>query len=318
MPYIDPQVIPVIENMKKFRQQRGMIADISPEIMRLNFNNDTKKWNEILPLIDNISDFSISANNQEIPVRLYDPDRTKKLLPTMIFIHGGGWIVGDLDTNERFLRLLCLRSGMRVLSIDYPLAPEEPFPAGLDCIVEICKIINKTGSRWGLDTNKLSIGGDSAGGNLALSAAIDLRDSGKDFMKNITLIYPALSPDSSRSSYQQFGQGDYGMGIDAMEFFWGLYLQNENLKSNPRAVPLLADVKGLPIVTLVTAGLDPLQDDSFDLIKKLNYSSVKYQHFHYPGVVHGFVSMCHTIDEGDKAITDISTNLRNIFNTDRE
>ena len=96
------------------------------------------------------------------------------------------------------------------------------------------------------------------------------------------------------------------MGIEAMEFFWEQYLQDENLKNDPRAVPLLADIKELPAMTLITPGLDPLQDDSFDLIKKLNYGSIKYQHFHYPGVVHGFVSMCHTIDDGDKAISDLA------------
>lgn len=318
MPYIDPQVLPVIENMKNFRQQRGNLSDISPEMMRLNFNKDTKKWNEILPEIDKVTDFSLSLNDQKVPVRLYDPDSRQKLLPTMIFIHGGGWIVGNLDTNERCLRLLSIRSGMRILSIDYPLAPENPFPAGLNCIVEICKLINKSGKKWGLDTNKLTIAGDSAGGNLALSAAVDLRNSDNNFLRNITLIYPALSPDSSRSSYQQFGQGDYGMGIEAMEFFWEQYLQDENLKNDPRAVPLLADIKELPAMTLITPGLDPLQDDSFDLIKKLNYGSIKYQHFHYPGVVHGFVSMCHTIDEGDKAISDLAANLRNLFNADME
>jgi len=316
MTYIDPQVVPIIENMKNFRQERGSIVDVSPIQMRENFNNDTKKWNAKLPDIANVADSSIDLGSHKIPVRLYDPSPEIKQLPVMLFTHGGGWIVGDLDTNERFLRQLSIQAGIRILSIDYPLAPENPFPIALDCIVEIIKTIYDKCDDWGFDKDKFCLGGDSAGANLALSAALDLKDTNIHILKQITLIYGAFSPISDKPSFKKFGQGDYGMGAEAMEYFWGLYLQNPELKNNPRAVPLLAKVKGLPPINIITGGLDPLQDDSFELIEKLRNNDVKYSHFHYPGMVHGFISLCIMIDEGERAIKEMAEVLKNqLFST---
>jgi acetyl esterase len=314
MPYIDPQVVPIIANMKQFRQQRGPIHKIPVATIRTNFNQDIAAWNEQLPQIAKVSDFKINTKFGEIPVRLYDPDTNSKKLATLLFIHGGGWIVGNLDTNERFLRLLSKRSGLRILSIDYPLAPENPFPIALDCIVEITKTVYENGSKWGIDSNNLCIGGDSAGANLALTTALELKSSNENMIKYISLIYGAFSPVADKPSFKKFGQGEYGMGIEAMEHFWGLYLQQPENQQDPRAVPLLADVSGLPPVHIMSAGLDALQDDSFLLAEKLRLADVKYYHSHYPGMVHGFVSLCGLINEGDRAISDLSANLYSFFN----
>lgn len=312
-PYIDPQVLPIIENMKKMREQNGPISGISPIDMRSNFKNDVKLWNLNLPEISSTKDFEIETSSGAIPVRLYDPEPEKKLLPTMIFIHGGGWIVGDLDTNEKFLRLLSIRAGIRILSIDYPLAPENPFPVALDCNKEIALKVFQEGKGWGIDSKNLCIGGDSAGANLALSVAIDLRNENQNFLKQLTLIYGAFSPDASKPSFKKFGQGEYGMGDEAMDYFWGLYLGNEENKQDPRAAPLLAELKGLPITDLYIAGLDPLQDDSIFLAHKLQKACVKYSLNNYPGVIHGFVSLCGLIAEGDRAISDMAEKLKLVF-----
>ncbi len=317
-PYIDVQVIPIIENMKKMREQNGSISAVAPEIMRVNFANDVKAWNAILPDMQANRDFSITTSFGEIPVRLYDPEPDIKALATMIFIHGGGWIVGDLDTNERFLRLLSLRSGLRILSIDYPLAPEHPFPVALNCNVEIIKQIRAQGEQWGIDPNNLCLGGDSAGANLALSVALDLKNEGENFLKQLTLIYGAFSPSSDTPSFKIFGQGDYGMGAEAMDYFWGLYLRDSKHKTNSRAAPLLADVSGLPQTDLYVAGLDPLQDDSILLSKKLHKACVKYSLNNYPGMIHGFVSLCGMIEQGDQAITDMANKLTQIFKTNSQ
>ena len=313
MPYIDPQVVPIIENMKIMREQNGPISGVEPKVMRSNFAKDVKNWNTNLPVMAANRDFSIATSAGEIPVRLYDPAPDKELLPTMIFIHGGGWIVGDLDTNERFLRLLSLRAGIRILSIDYPLAPEYPFPIALNCNKEILLKVAQDGKRWGLDCDNLCIGGDSAGANLALSVALDLKNEGHHFLKQITLIYGAFSPDSTKPSFLEFGQGDYGMGDEAMDYFWRLYLGGDKNKSDPRAAPLLADVKGLPVTDLYIAGLDPLQDDSILLAEKLQQACVKYSLNSYPGMIHGFISLCGLINEGDKAISDMAAKLRLLF-----
>ncbi len=313
MPYIDPQIIPIIQNMQSFRQERGAINTIPAVQMRTNFNKDVEAWNTQLPSIKKVTDFTFATAFGEIPVRLYDPEPDAKHLPTMLFIHGGGWIVGNLETNENFLRRLALRSGLRILSIDYPLAPENPFPAALDCIVEVIRLAFLNGEKFAIDSHKLCIGGDSAGANLALAAALDLRNSGENIVQHISLIYGAFSPDPDKPSFAEFGQGEYGMGQEAMEYFWSLYLSQPENAQDPRAVPLLADVAGLPPVHLITAGLDALQDDSNQLIEKLRQADVKYSHSHYPGMVHGFVSLCGLINEGDRAISDLAATLKNFI-----
>jgi acetyl esterase/lipase len=134
----------------------------------------------------------------------------------------------------------------RMLSVDYPLAPESKFPAGLDTCVAVTRWVHENGRQWGLDPEQMAVGGDSAGGNLALATALDLRDAGENFLRFALLVYPALSPEPHSESHRLFGGGDFGMGTIAMDYFWAQYLGDEALRNDPRAVPLLADMDNMP------------------------------------------------------------------------
>jgi len=308
--YIDPQIVPIIERMIGVMADRGPIGSVAPPEMRQRFNEDVSGWNLELPDIHSTEDFNIEYEAGHVPVRLYDPADRDTQLPCLIFIHGGGWIVGDLDTNERTLRLLALESGIRVLSVDYPLAPENKFPAGLDACVAVTRWIRENGAQWGIDPERLAIGGDSAGGNLALATALDLRNAGENWLKLGLMIYPALSPHADSESHRNFGQGEYGLGTDAMHYFWGAYLADETQKSDPRANPLLADMHSMPPMYIVTGGLDALTDDSRRLEQTLKESGVEVEHQHYPGMIHGFFSMALFLDVAQKAVTDAAVALR--------
>ena len=192
--YIDPQVAPVIERMLESLAERGPMGSVPPAVMRQRFNEDVKAWNQDMPTLPFIKDLECDTPCGQVPVRLYDPSGSDGLLPCLVFIHGGGWIVGDLDTNDRTLRVLALESGVRILSVDYPLAPEHPFPEGLDACLGVVRWVRENGAGWGLDPDRLAVGGDSAGGNLALATALDLRDAGENFLQFVLLIYAALSP----------------------------------------------------------------------------------------------------------------------------
>ena len=314
-PYIDPQIEPLLERMVASMAERGPVGSASPELMRQRFNEDVSGWNLELPEIHKVEDFAINSDKGIVPVRLYHPSETNTPLPCLVFIHGGGWVVGDLDTNERTMRCLALASGVRILSVDYPLAPENKFPAALDSCVAVMRWLHQNGSDSGIDTDRLAIGGDSAGGNIALATAMDLRDAGDSWLQLALLVYPALSPDTDSPSHQQFGQGDYGLGTLAMEFFWSQYLPDKSARKNPRAAPLLADMCDLPPVYLVTGGLDPLTDDANALAQKLEAINAPVMHRHYPGVVHGFFSMALFLEVGEKAVNEAAAALREILVT---
>jgi len=286
--YIDPQVEPILERMLGVMAERGPVGSLPPPQMRERFNQD---------------------------VRLYDPVGRDTELPCLIFIHGGGWIVGDLDTNERTMRLLAIQAGIRVLSVDYPLAPENKFPAGLDACVAVTRWTHQHGRDWGIDPERLAIGGDSAGGNLALATVLDLRNANENWLKLGLMIYPALSPHAETDSHQSFGQGEFGLGTDAMNYFWGEYLAEESQRNDPRAVPLLADMHSMPAIYIVTGGLDALTDDSRVLEQMLHQAGSEVTHMHYPGMIHGFFSMALFLDVAQKAVNEASAALAATLNS---
>lgn len=307
--YIDPQIEPILERMLTDMAERGPVGSVPPPQMRERFNEDVSGWNLDLPDMHNIEDFQIETEAGLVPVRLYDPVSRNTQLPCLVFIHGGGWIVGDLETNERTMRLLAIRSGIRVLSVDYPLAPENKFPAGLDACVAVTRWVYRNGRDWGINPDRLGVGGDSAGGNLALATALELRNAGENWLKLGLMIYPALSPHADTESHQSFGQGEFGLGTDAMHYFWSEYLADASQRNDPRAVPLLADMHSMPPMYIVTAGLDALTDDSRALEQKLKESGIEVNHRHYPGMIHGFFSMALFLDVAEKAVTEAAAAL---------
>jgi len=313
--YIDPQIAPILERMLGVMAERGPIGTVSPPEMRERFNEDVLGWNLDLPDIHQSEDFHIEYQAGYVPVRLYDPVGRDTELPCLIFIHGGGWVVGDLDSNERTMRQLALESGIRIVSVDYPLAPENKFPAGLDACVAVARWVRKNGRQWGIDPDQLAIGGDSAGGNLALATALDLRDADENWLKLGLMIYPALSPHADTESHRNFGQGEYGLGTDAMHYFWSAYLEDETQQNDPRANPLLADMHSMPPIYIVTGGLDALTDDSRQLEKMLKKAGSEVDHRHYPGMIHGFFSMALFLDVGKKAVTEAAVALNNTLNS---
>jgi acetyl esterase len=314
--YVDPQVVPIIERMLATLAERGPVGSATAEVMRRRFNDDVRAWNQDLPALPLVEDRVCDTGAGPIPVRLYDPAGGESELPCLIFFHGGGWIVGDLETNERTLRLLARQSGVRVLSVDYPLAPENKFPAGLDVCVAVVRWVREHGAQWGVDASRLAVGGDSAGGNLALATALDLRNAHENFLQYVLLVYAALSPEPHSPSHALFGGGDFGLGTIAMNYFWSQYLADDAQRNDPRAAPSLASMEDMPPMYLVTAGLDPLTDDSTHLADTLRELGIPVTHRHYPGVIHGFFSMSLFLEAGARAVEEAAAALRTALSVD--
>lgn len=310
-PYIDPQMIPLLAAMKERMASRSAMMDISPEEMRERVTADFAIWNEGAPGLGRIEDFDIPGPFGPTKIRLYDRlSGQQGLRPVLVYFHGGGWVIGDLDTEDRSLRQLALASDCAILSVDYVLAPEHKFPAPVTDCCSAVRWVMQNGKDLGLDALRLAIGGASAGANLALATALSLRDKNELTARFLLFYYGVFSGATDSLSYSQFGNGDYGLGQEAMEFFLSLYLEKPEDRHHPLVSPLIADMAGLPPTFLSIAGLDPLRDDSRRLAEKLRKSNIPVATREYDGVVHGFTLMGRALDAANLAVEDAGAALR--------
>lgn len=241
-----------------------------------------------------------------VRVRVYVPYATGPL-PMLVFLHGGGWVVGDLRSHDRFCRRLAADVGQVVVAVDYPLAPESPYPAGLDVAVDVIRWIRGNAAVFQGDPARVAIGGDSAGGNLAAAACLRLRDLGEAPPSFQVLIYPALDLRCLTASYDALGEG-YLLTKQSIRWYLSHYGAEE---TDPRASVLLEpDLSGLPDAIVVTAGFDPLRDDGEQYVARLREAGVGVTFLPFPDQIHGFVNMDGAIRSSDRALVAILDAIR--------
>ena len=265
-----------------------------------------------------------AGREQKILVRIYDPinESTSSLSPLLIFVHGGGWISGDVRGDyDGVGRYLAISSGFKVASINYRLAPEHPFPAGLDDIVFAIHWIKNNCKVLKIDCHRMALGGVSAGANLALSAALELRDSGQQNLRALYLLYGHYSANTNTESYKLFGNGGYGETTLDIKFFMNQTFQKQGNYKNPLAFPILAvedaNLTGLlPPVYIVAAALDPLKDDSIEFANLLQKSGHEYYLNIWPGLGHGVLNIVSSIPEAKTYVDSMITYLRGVLTKD--
>jgi len=236
-----------------------------------------------------------------VPLRLYRPPGADPH-PVLVYFHGGGWTIGDLDSHDVLCRQLCLASGAAVAAVDYRLGPEHRFPAAVDDCIEATGWIRAQAAPLGLDATRLAIGGDSAGGNLAAVVAISLRNAGLPAPAFQLLIYPATDMRAVAPSHSSHGQG-YLLTADSIAYYRGHYIADPAQWSDWRASPLLApDLRGLPPALVLTAGYDPLRDEGRQYADALSAAGNRAQYVCYERQVHGFITMGAVIDEARSAV----------------
>jgi len=307
--YIDPDVKPALERMKARMASRAPMSAVPVADMRERARDDFAAMNANPPALAHIEDTVIEGAFGPRAARIYDAAGARKDASGLIYYHGGGWIVGDLDSEDAKLRRIAQASGVRIVSVDYVLAPEHKFPEPLEDCVAAAKSIRKSASDLGVDPSRLAIGGASAGANLALSTAIALRDEDASWLRFMLLFYGVYDIASEAPSRTLFGEG-YGMGADAMEFFYSLYLNDPAERTDPRASPLRADLTGLPPAFINAAGLDVLRDDSRALAEKLRSGGVQIDYDEAPGVIHGYTLLAHEVAAARKTIEQAGHALR--------
>jgi acetyl esterase len=228
-----------------------------------------------------------------IGARLYVPARTaaQEPPPLLVYFHGGGWVIGDLDTHDDPCRFLAARSGVALLAVDYRLAPEHPFPAAVEDAEAAYGWAAANAERLGVDRERIAVGGDSAGANLAAAVCLMARDAGAPLPAMQLLIYPATDAAGEAASRRTFGEG-FLLTRNDMDWFEERYLAEDSDRSDPRVSVLqAADLTGLPPAYIALAGFDPLRDEGEAFAERLREAGVRVVLRRHPGLVHTFANL---------------------------
>ena len=249
----------------------------------------------------------------ELKLRVYTPIAGGgAVLPALVYFHGGGWVIGDLDTHDALCRTLANESGARVISVDYRLAPEHKFPAAADDCFAAVKWVEANATKLGIDPNRIAVAGDSAGGNLAAVVSLLARQKGGPRIVFQLLIYPVTQWKAATTSMDACAEG-YFLEKKAMHWFFDQYARGEDA-NDWRLSPLAApDLTGLPRAYVVTAGFDPLRDEGKAYADKLRAAGVPTVHVDYPSMIHGFFNMSAVIPTSREAIIAASKALRQAY-----
>ena len=307
---LDPQVQAVIELVIK--SGRPAYHTLSPKDARQLFRETRPASTPTPPQIGAVTNVVAETDAGAIPVRLYRPAGADAgtPLPTLVYFHGGGWVIGDLETHDVLCRQLTAEAAMMVVSVDYRLAPEHKFPAAADDAWAATRWIVANAGRLGVDTRRLAVGGDSAGGNLAAVVALMARDAGAPSIACQVLLYPVTNVGTETQSYRDFADG-YLLTRDSMRWFFDHYLASSDQAADWRVSPLRArSLAGVAPALVVTAGFDPLRDEGEVYAQALRAAGVRVDYICYGGMIHGFVPMGRLIDAGNRAVSHIATSLR--------
>ncbi len=263
-----------------------------------------------------VHEMTVPGPSGDVPARGYLPNDDPRDLPTIVYFHGGGWVIGDLDSHDAVCRAICNRAGMSVLSVDYRLAPEATYPAAAEDCYAALEWIASMYAHQG-QPPRLAVAGDSAGGNLAAVVSQMARDRGGPEIAAQILIYPVTDYNFATESYRVNGGGEYGLSEAGMRWFWDLYLNDASEGAQPYASPLQAsDLLNLPRALTITAEYDALRDEGETYAAALAAAGVPSSCTRYDGVIHGFVSAFQVVPEGGQALDQIAAELRAAFGMD--
>ena len=260
-----------------------------------------------------VRDLSAPGASGPIPMRLYRPAGLPDQAPTLVYFHGGGWVIGDLDTHDVLCRELADDGRCVVVAVDYRLGPEHRFPAAVDDAIAATQWLHEQGGALGLDASQFAVGGDSAGGNLAAVVALAWREAGHTVPLRLQLlIYPATDMRALAPSHSSNGKG-YLLTAETIAYFRGHYLDDREM-SDWRASPLLhPNLADLPPALVLTAGFDPLRDEGLQYADALSAAGTATQFVCFERQIHGFITMGRVINEANTAVALCAFALRNAF-----
>jgi acetyl esterase len=304
---LDPQAQAVIDTVNSL----GLppVWEVTPEQARINAAARPRPAG---PEVAAVEDRGIPGPAGDVPVRIYTPEGSGPF-PILVWYHGGGWVVGDLDSADPTARHLCKGAACVVVSVDYRLSPETKFPGPADdCFAATLWAANNAGMING-DASRVAVGGDSAGGNLAAAISLMAADRGGPAIIHQLLVYPVTEPNYDTPSYSENAAG-FLLARDAMVFYWDAYLASEEDASNPYAAPMKAgSLSGQPAALVITAEFDPLRDEGEAYGRRLQQAGVETTISRYDGMIHGFFGMVGIMDKSGQVMEEATAALRAAF-----
>jgi acetyl esterase len=264
------------------------------------------------PEVAAVRDLEARGPDGPIPLRYYRPlgSAADAALPVLVYYHGGGWVIGDLDTHDVLCRQLCNQSGCAVIAVDYRMGPEHRFPAAVDDAIAAARWVRANAGALRLDALRMAVGGDSAGANLAAVVALAAREAGDLPLAFQLLIYPATDQRRGAPSHTRNGQG-YLLTRDSMDYFHDHYIADAAQDLDWRASPLLhTSHANLPPALVLTAGYDPLRDEGVQYADKLSAAGNRAALVSFERQIHGFITMGRVIDEANVAVQLCAAQLK--------
>lgn len=307
---LDPQARALLDAI----EQSG-----SPPYYTLSASNARTLYDQAAALVqgsppepEEITTLSIPGPAFELPALMYKP-AAESNLPVLVYFHGGGYVIGSLKSHDCVCRTLCVEANCIVISVDYRLAPEHKYPAAIDDCWAATRWVAENAASLGIDIDRLAVGGDSAGGNLAAVVCLKAKAAGAPQLVHQLLIYPGTDMSCSFPSHETFGQG-YRLTNELIDWFYELYFELDSDIDHWQASPLNAeDLSGLPPAFVLSAGFDPLQDEDKAYADKLGQAGVQVKYSHYEGMLHGFIAMPGALDKAREALSECAGELRNAF-----
>lgn len=305
---------PQVQALLDFFAQMPLLDYATITAPELRAINDNPMQMGEPPAVGSVRDLAIDLPGRSLPARLYLPERGGTPPALVVFYHGGGWVIGTLETHDATARALARASGAAVLSVGYRLAPETPFPGPLDDCHEALVWAQVHAEDLGIDGSRLAVAGDSAGGNLAAAVAIRARDAGGPALRHQLLIYPVADADFTRPSYRENGGGAYFLSTAMMEWFWRQYVGDRLGDAIDGATVLRTpNLAGLPPASLFMAEFDPLRDEGIAYAEALLAAGNEVYSEVAPGMIHGFFSMFQAVPDALPHIEAAGAQLKAAF-----
>ena len=305
--WIDPDMRQAFVRMAEIAREYDLPVDrstLTPDQARRRMELDRRWWNEDRPELARVIDVDVKGPGGPVPVRLLYPSADPSL-PIIVYLHGGGWVVGSLETHARSMHVLARESGCVVAAVDYSRAPETKFPGAVLETVAVVDHLIASGREFGVDPAHMALGGDSAGANLAVGAEIELRRRGASPVKALGLVYGVFGDDFETQSYRAFGGGSWGLTTADMKAYFAHYLRDGADHGDARAVPMRADLTGFPPSFLHAAGIDVLRDDSVAFDARLRAAGVPGSLTVHEGVIHGFMGLTRMVETSRRMISEL-------------
>lgn len=287
---LSPQTLAAVEKSNALYAAFKATAASPLQAMREAYCHERAHWNSFHVPLPSVQDLALDTASGTVPLRLYRPGEGAQL-PVLLYIHGGSFILGNLDTHDRICRLLAQKSGWAVLAIDYTLAPEKQFPVQPDQVFAVLRHVAAQGAQWGLDRARIALAGDSAGAHLALCAALDARNAADAAVTvRAQLLYYGAFGLKDSVSRRMYGWADLdGMGDEDTAAARDNYTALREDRDHPRCNLLASDMAGLPPTFIAGVAYDPLRDDSLALAEFMKERGVPHELVVYEGVLHGFL-----------------------------